>query len=494
MLENGNGCPQNREEAFKLFALAAKERSPLAMFKIAMELKAETLGGNNQQDAREVVYRWLHLAAAENRGGPCARDAKYELGLCYLTGFGCTASNKHAFGWFHKASGTPEGPPLVIGGLPHSRGGVRLLGASATKAQLQLAKMYEDPARGPEQWGGAGGNAGLARYFRVAAAMNGVYAEKKGLVIYEEYTTAAFELGLTYLNKSRDELMKDANLVLGPRRMPPERGPEGTIGIGPLLGLWSKDELAYAWLLRAAKTGHREACFHVGCCCMDGTGVPHRAPSQALLWLTEAADKGLAIAMYVISGLFSRGEGVTANPQKASEWLVKAADRGHTQACYDLGIRYDRGNGVEKDPEAAFARFLQAEGHANAEWHVGLAYETGVGTAKDPVKAYQYYERSAWHGNHHATFDLGCCFALGNGVEKDYKQALVWFRKCAKKVVSKSYVLDRACYAIGLCYYNGTGVKRDLTQARPWFVKAQRHGHALAANMVRKCGPDESAA
>ncbi len=47
----------------------------------------------------------------------------------------------------------------------------------------------------------------------------------------------------------------------------------------------------------------------------------------------------------------------------------------------------------------------------------------------------------------------------GDGIKKDQKQAMVWFRKSAEKGYA------HAMYIIGLQYANGTGITKDEKQA-----------------------------
>ena len=65
-----------------------------------------------------------------------------------------------------------------------------------------------------------------------------------------------------------------------------------------------------------------------------------------------------------------------------------------------------------------------------------------------------------------AQYYLGSCYNEGKGVEKDYTEAVRWFRKAAEKGN------DLAQCQLGIRYYDGGGVKTDYDEAVKWFKKA----------------------
>jgi TPR repeat protein len=63
------------------------------------------------------------------------------------------------------------------------------------------------------------------------------------------------------------------------------------------------------------------------------------------------------------------GEGVTQNYTEAVKWLSKAANQGDEDAYYYLGICYEYGQGVDKDLIVAKRHYQQAAdlGHEKAK-------------------------------------------------------------------------------------------------------------------------------
>jgi hypothetical protein len=58
----------------------------------------------------------------------------------------------------------------------------------------------------------------------------------------------------------------------------------------------------------------------------------------------------------------------------------------------------------------------------------------------------------------------------GKGVRKDYKQAVVWFRKAAEQGDASSQNV------LGLLYYKGENVPQNFKEAIKWFRKAADQG------------------
>ena len=58
--------------------------------------------------------------------------------------------------------------------------------------------------------------------------------------------------------------------------------------------------------------------------------------------------------------------------------------------------------------------------------------------AKNFESAVQYYSLAAEWGNAEAQYNLGCCYEKGDGVEKDLKETVEWFRKAAEQGLEKA--------------------------------------------------------
>ena len=103
---------------------------------------------------------------------------------------------------------------------------------------------------------------------------------------------------------------------------------------------------------------------------------------------------------------------------------------------YEVGNTYVHGISVAKDVEEAerWYRLAAQKGSAEAQNALGNFYYKGISVAKDYAKALEWY-RSAieTNGLPAAYFNVGKCYLLGYGVEKDYMAALRCFGKVALK-------------------------------------------------------------
>lgn len=91
--------------------------------------------------------------------------------------------------------------------------------------------------------------------------------------------------------------------------------------------------------------------------------------------------------------------------------------------------------------------------------------------------------KAAKQGDAAAQYLLGKMYNDGEGVTKDYKQALNWFTKSAKQGNAE------AQYWLGLMYAGGTGVPQDYREAVEWYTKAAEQGYAWAQHnleLIRK--------
>ncbi len=70
------------------------------------------------------------------------------------------------------------------------------------------------------------------------------------------------------------------------------------------------------------------------------------------LW-ERAAGSGVAQAMFNLGVLYSKGEGVAADPAQAFAWRKKSAEAGYAQGMIVTGSSYEAGHGVEKNLEQA---------------------------------------------------------------------------------------------------------------------------------------------
>lgn len=105
-------------------------------------------------------------------------------------------------------------------------------------------------------------------------------------------------------------------------------------------------------------------------------------------------------------------------------------------------------------------------------------------TKPDPYAKYpselRPYAKLADEGDAGAQNYLGHCYYMGQGVSRNYTEAVKWFKMAAQKGQVN------AEYNLGLCYEKGNGVTQNLAEAMKWYEKAAGHGNTTAAQRLQE--------
>ena len=85
-------------------------------------------------------------------------------------------------------------------------------------------------------------------------------------------------------------------------------------------------------------------------------------------------------------------------------------------------------------------------------------------------------KKKAEAGDAWAQYNLGYAYCNGEGVPKDYAEAVKWYRLAADQGDAN------AQSEVGRMYYEGAGVPKDLVQAHVWSNIAGANGSEIAKN------------
>ena len=96
-------------------------------------------------------------------------------------------------------------------------------------------------------------------------------------------------------------------------------------------------------------------------------------------------------------------------------------------------------------------------------------------------KAVEVYLQSAEAGNAEAQFDIGYAYYTGEGTQRDYTSAAMWFKRSAKQNFAK------AQYNLAYCYINGRGVPRDYDKAYNLLLKSAENNYKRAQLTLADC-------
>ena len=135
--------------------------------------------------------------------------------------------------------------------------------------------------------------------------------------------------------------------------------------------------------------------------------VPSSKPeqiSQAVEWLTQAAEAGLDYAQYVLGKLYRDGGPVEQDTTQAVIWFSQAAEQGNQYAMYALGKLHQE---IKNFP-AALHWFQQSAdlGNQYAQYALGKLYLLGQEVPQDREAAVHWFALAAEQGNQHARYFL----------------------------------------------------------------------------------------
>jgi S1-C subfamily serine protease len=126
-----------------------------------------------------------------------------------------------------------------------------------------------------------------------------------------------------------------------------------------------------------------------------------------------------------------------------------------------------------------------------AQYHLGFCYANSQGVEKDYAEAAIWWRKAAEQGIASAQRDLGVCYTRGDGVIKDAVEAAKWYSRAASQGDAKAQA------NLGVCYDNGDGVPKDFVKAYEWINLAAAQGDHLAkeyrSTLVYEMTPEQIA-
>jgi TPR repeat protein len=204
-------------------------------------------------------------------------------------------------------------------------------------------------------------------------------------------------------------------------------------------------------------------------------------------YIKQKAENGDAYYQGVLGEIYRRGDELEKNYDEALEWIKKSAEKENPIGLYNLAAMYFYGHNIEKDTEKAEQLFrksfsglneLAKKGDRRAQHNIGWMYDTGNGIPRDQKEAVKWYRKSAERGNPLSKFSLGMKYETGEGVEKDLIQAIKWYKESAEQGNANAQNI------LGAKYSTGNGVKQDLKEAAKWYGKSAEKGNPDGLNNI----------
>lgn len=181
--------------------------------------------------------------------------------------------------------------------------------------------------------------------------------------------------------------------------------------------------------------------------------------SQAIFWLTEAAEKNHPMAEYQLANQYFNGNHIKQNMPKAVHYFLRAynngvkaadtalkiisaygyetivlAEMGEKEAQFDMAMQFFKGEiQLEKSVALEWLEASAQQQYAPALLQIGRMYENGNVYQKDLTKAFDAYQQAAELENADAQFSLSQMYKLGKGTEIDPNLANAWLIRAANQ-------------------------------------------------------------
>lgn len=246
-----------------------------------------------------------------------------------------------------------------------------------------------------------------------------------------------------------------------------------------------------------AQKGNAIAQYLLGIMYQQGKSVKQN-DKTAITWYTKAAEQNYRLAQYALVGIYKYGKGTPASSEKVNYWyektqqpysltllnkqqqqiktiinhLLPLAIANHPNAQYLLANLYESNNQTEQ----ANYWLLRAamDGDKDAQYFIGLKYNDKQGFLNKTQGLY-WLEKAAQQNFIDAEIVLASIYEKENDtLAPDLAKAAYWYEKAATQgnIEAQSF--------IALMYRDGKGVAIDKTQALKWFNSAAKQGDAFS--------------
>jgi TPR repeat protein len=242
------------------------------------------------------------------------------------------------------------------------------------------------------------------------------------------------------------------------------------------------DSAALRRWIRSAEAGDADAMIKLVDYYALGLGGKVNYP-QAVGWCRKAVQLNHPPAMGRMGNLSQRVPLLTGDGGNYSQWYLRGVELGDPISMMDVSDMARSGRTIKQDLKKSrdlseralpLLRVLAETGDPWAVSYLGWSYRDGLGVERDYAEAMKWFRKAAEAGNTDAMCNIGVLYRDGLGVERDYAEVMKWYRKAAEAGDT-----DALC-GIGLLYHDGLGVERDYAEAMKWFRKAAEAGNADA--------------
>lgn len=178
----------------------------------------------------------------------------------------------------------------------------------------------------------------------------------------------------------------------------------------------------------AAATGEACAQNDLGYCYWKAIGVANDN-DEAFRLFGLAAEQDLPIALANLASCFEFGYGTTINYAEAFR-LYSAAAPYHVPAKIFVAACHECGIGTPIDHDKALRGYMEHADHSMAQSFMGLFYTR----QKQYDLAMHWHRKAAMNDRAASIFNMGMCYARGEGVARDEGDAVRLYRYAAPRL------------------------------------------------------------
>ncbi len=212
-----------------------------------------------------------------------------------------------------------------------------------------------------------------------------------------------------------------------------------------------------------AVSGHKESALCAGILLYQ-----RQQYGKARPLLEQAAAGGQAEAKLILSIMYLHGQGVNASEQKHLALMKQAAQEGSARAQEQVGLYHQSGRFGKIDMQAARDNWRAAlvGDNKRSAYYLGMMYRyPRLGDRQREKLARYYFKEAALESIAAAQYELGLCYLLSIGGEKN---ATVGFEYIADAAMQGE---PRALQLISLSYVLGWGNKASRSNALYWMLQ-----------------------
>lgn len=476
MYRSGEGVDKNEAEAVKWYRLAANQGHALAQNNLGVCYEK---GYGVAKDMVEAV-KWYRKAAEQGNAG-----AQNSLGICYRQGLGVEKNEAEAVKWYRMAANQGNSAAMFNLGLCYEfgRGVPKDLtqakawyqksadkGYSRAKDKLRELNSSSSSSSSSYSSSSTGGYIVNEQFSSASSAWQkskGQLSFSGGKMIFEDLDASGYSI-LTY-NLPRNLKNEDFQVefsakvdfkekynslifMLGTRwddnyRLCFTDWGEGNIRVSIGDDRENKKYYGYSNESRlSTSTSHKYTIIKRGSTIelhADGKFVysgninlsKHITVMGFLVPKRFAVEVDYITIQSLSSSTGGSSSSYSSSSSSSSSYSSSVPSGLTAKQYYDLGENYADGkNGKSKDDKKAFAHFMKAAemGYTAAYWKVGLEYCYGPGVEKNYVEAVKWWKKhheESPGGARYTAMKVGDLYKTGGyGLSADRNEAIRWYR------------------------------------------------------------------